>query len=269
MDEKKVEIDGSENISNESKNIEAVKDEKEKLVFHVEGTFYTFLAVFGIVFMSCLLVFQIILKPIIVVGKSMQPTINLSVDSDFDEEHCDVVYYNKDASYKNDDIVIVSNEKQNYVESEKVEFFIKRVIAKPGQTIKFALKNTETSGILTFYYYTVSVKDENGNTVLLDNSYLSKDMFFTSTEITFSNSTWFKTIFSNIANVLLPNNERVYELTLGENEYFVMGDNRNNSEDSRYFGPVAYEDISGEVKIHVPYGKSIFYGIWQSIKSIF
>ena len=34
---------------------------------------------------------------------------------------------------------------------------------------------------------------------------------------------------------------------LADDEYFVVGDNRANSCDSRYFGTVKYEDISGVV----------------------
>ena len=33
------------------------------------------------------------------------------------------------------------------------------------------------------------------------------------------------------------------DVLLGSNEYFIMGDNRTNSYDSRYFGPVSIENI--------------------------
>jgi len=34
---------------------------------------------------------------------------------------------------------------------------------------------------------------------------------------------------------------------LNKNQFFIMGDARDNSEDSRYFGPVSSEDITSEV----------------------
>ncbi|MGM0364962.1 MAG: signal peptidase I [Actinomycetota bacterium] len=46
------------------------------------------------------------------------------------------------------------------------------------------------------------------------------------------------------------NSEIIYEnktVVLSSDEYFVMGDNRNNSLDSRYFGPIREKDIFGKL----------------------
>lgn len=41
------------------------------------------------------------------------------------------------------------------------------------------------------------------------------------------------------------------EVVLGDNEYFVMGDNRDNSNDSRYVGPITRDMILGHVQFVV------------------
>ena len=38
-------------------------------------------------------------------------------------------------------------------------------------------------------------------------------------------------------------------VTLSETQYFLIGDNRSNSYDSRYFGPVNKKDITGKLKL--------------------
>lgn len=46
------------------------------------------------------------------------------------------------------------------------------------------------------------------------------------------------------------------KITLGENEFFVLGDNREVSEDSRVFGAVDKKNISGQVVFRIyPFNK--------------
>lgn len=42
----------------------------------------------------------------------------------------------------------------------------------------------------------------------------------------------------------------VQQITLGKDEYFIAGDNRNNSDDSIHYGPVNISNIKGKVLIH-------------------
>jgi len=46
-------------------------------------------------------------------------------------------------------------------------------------------------------------------------------------------------------------------ITLGKNELFVMGDNRPNSEDSRYFGPINLSQVIGKLWLRIyPLGQA-------------
>lgn len=53
-----------------------------------------------------------------------------------------------------------------------------------------------------------------------------------------------------------PKSEDPIEVSLGPDEYFVMGDNRNNSDDSRYNGAVKDEQIRGRAAlVYAPLGR--------------
>ena len=89
------------------------------------------------------------------------------------------------------------------------EYFIKRVIGLPNEKVQ--IKNGQV------YIY----NSENPDGVALDEPYLQPG-------------------------------EKTYGLTedpitLGDKEYFVLGDNRNSSKDSRSFGPVNVSYITGRV----------------------
>jgi len=90
------------------------------------------------------------------------------------------------------------------------KFFIKRIIALPGERIEIK------DGSFKIF------NQENSDGFALDESaYLAKGV---------------KTVGDQ-------------SVKLSDNEYFVMGDNRSFSSDSRVWGPVPSEDIIGEVLV--------------------
>ncbi len=90
------------------------------------------------------------------------------------------------------------------------EYFIKRIIGLPGETVD--IKNGD------IYIYNNEFKNET----LLEEEYLS------SPSQTYAHS---------------ENNK----IDLADNEYYVLGDNRNSSKDSRNFGSVQESFIVGKV----------------------
>ncbi|MCI5774345.1 MAG: signal peptidase I [Erysipelotrichaceae bacterium] len=92
---------------------------------------------------------------------------------------------------------------------ESGEYIIKRVIGLPNETVSCE------NGV-------VMIDGEPLDQTYLDQEYVSTFDVFT---------------------------EDFAPVTLGSDEFFVMGDNRPNSKDSRYYGAFKYDDIKGVVDV--------------------
>lgn len=88
------------------------------------------------------------------------------------------------------------------------KYFVKRVIGLPNETVSVQAGK-------------VVITKANGETLFLEEDYLNEPMNISA----FNGQSW----------------------KLGEDEYFMMGDNRNNSHDSRYFGAVEKKRIKAKV----------------------
>ena len=114
-------------------------------------------------------------------GSSMHPTL----------KHGDITFFSRLAQPAKGDIVLLHNEKEDYV---------KRIVGIPGDTIDIG---------------------ENGDIIV----YQSLNDF------------------EQVQGLCGIN----YPLKLGENEYFVLGDDTNNSYDSRHYGQITVDKIRGTV----------------------
>ncbi|MBI2589292.1 signal peptidase I [Candidatus Saccharibacteria bacterium] len=56
---------------------------------------------------------------------------------------------------------------------------------------------------------------------------------------------------SGLYNIAAPATPGNVDITLKANEIFVCGDNRSNSEDSRYFGPITVDKILGKLVLRI------------------
>ena len=272
------------NVNNPGKESEII-DSKKKDNFFTNGLLFTFLLGFGLAFTMLTFIFNVVFTSIRVVGESMKPTINTHYvegkSNPNTGEDCDIVFCYKQSSYQTNDIVVFNNTDNKYIpiindekEGEKVDSMIKRVIACPGETITFYLTECPEeyeNDNEDLYFYTFKLLDKFGKEKYIDESYLGKPMFIDTTTYEYEvNYYKGKNLFLNYVSLLetLVDDEE-YSVTIPKDCYYVMGDNRNNSSDSRFFGAINIEDITGKVVLQVEYGKSIWSAIWKALTSTY
>lgn len=153
--------------------------------------------VIQIILISCAIIIPIryfLIQPFYVKGASMEPNF-------YDSEYLiiDELSYRMRAPERGEIVVF-------RYPRDPSEFFIKRVIGLPGETVEVS------GGHVTIY------NTDHPNGVLLTESYL--------TDVS---------------------TDGMKKTTLGTKEYWVMGDNRPESMDSRSFGPVTIDHFIGRV----------------------
>ena len=175
-----------------------VMDDERTLLEDILG----FIKVFVVSAIVILLFVNFVAHPVRVDGRSMYPTLK---DGEFGFTNVGGVLLN---GVKRGDIVVVTME-----EKGQKTHWVKRVIGMPGDTI---------SCVNDIVFINGKVLDE---TQYIDPDYRQScvDQFG---------------YFNKVPNADNTDVQDFEEVKLGDDEYYVMGDNRPYSKDSRYVGPV-------------------------------
>ncbi len=179
-----------------------------------------------------------------IIGISMQPTFNAELPegestSYYEKSNIkDKAYVYRFSKGKVGDVILVEKtETVGGVSTTKL--IIKRLIAISGQTV-----NIQKDGDNYYLYINGEKKEE---------SYI-KDI--AGMETCYNTFVAYKSSIGKTADE---------PITLGENEVFVMGDNRGHSNDSSNFGPVQKSAIKGKVAFVVRYNSNLFSYLWHKI----
>lgn len=179
------------------------EDDERTLLEDILG----FIKVFVVSAIVILLFVNFVAHPVRVDGRSMYPTLK---DGEFGFTNVGGVLLN---GVERGDIVVVTMEE----EGQKTHW-VKRVIGLPGDTV---------SCVNDVVYINGKVLDET--------KYIAPD-YRQSLVDKFGS-------FNKVPNADNTNVEDFEEVKLGDDEYYVMGDNRPYSKDSRYVGPVKKSQI--------------------------
>lgn len=163
-------------------------------------------------------------QPVIVEGHSMDPTLA-------DKERLVII---KTARIKRQDIVVA---KEYNKEDQSTKNIVKRVIGMPGDTISY------NNDVLTV----------NGKVIA--EPYLTnyqKQLATDKLQQTYQFNSFFQSLGKNAKSFTMSaTGQTDFTAKVPEGQYFLMGDNRLVSQDSRQVGTFSKKDIIGEAKLRI------------------
>ena len=193
---------------------------------------------------------------LMVPSSSMEPTLNIGTfgisarnPEIEDINYEDIITFYTDNTAERGAGVAVINSMRERAKGHDV--YIKRVIGLPGDVIEICFEEVgggETE--MAIFGAVIETEDPVGegfyfvyrNGELLEEEYIRTNL----SPIDASITKYWKAM-EDVEGTL----EKTFRLTVPEGEVFVLGDNRNNSRDSRYFGTVPIERITGKLLFHI------------------
>lgn len=147
----------------------------------------------------------------------------------------DRLFVNYNKVIENEDVVIIYVDEEKYLTIDHTRLFVKRVVALPGDVISTDGKNFYLNG-----------KKVEPSYEMLNDYFAGNKSSFIFTEVN-NNFCFITDVVDGVKEKeLCPHNAK-YEYTIPEGYYLVLGDNRDNSTDSRKIGLIEKEDILGVV----------------------
>ncbi|EHQ04958.1 signal peptidase I [Leptonema illini] len=119
--------------------------------------------------------------------------------------------------------------------------WLKRIIGIPGDTVVLREKNTENGSVLNVFVNGQSILDEKTSHAVVRRV----DEPFTLYQEGSGEKKYWIQEGAEDAGQFVANT-----FVLGPDQYFLMGDNRDDSKDSRYLGPVSADRITHEYMFH-------------------
>lgn len=199
-------------------------DKKEELYHKSNKFFNAIVAVILtviIIFATTYIIIFSVYSRVYIDGASMYPTLNNFTNSSYREFG---LMNTHRSNFKRGDIIVFDRSLDG-----SGDYLVKRVIGLPKETIKI----TDGGSVGTPDYIEIT---SNSATFILDEPYLTNSA---------KNNT-FAGAFATYS-----------ELTLQDNQYFLLGDNRANSQDSRMIGPIKKDQITGKLMVLYGYAEGV------------